>query len=357
MKCTTEPDGCQRCLARRIDCYYPESSANSRSGNTSSVPADAAEMEAISWTEETSSTVAGDHLNLGYSFLDQTDLDLLNATLACRPTYSESMAFETVEPHSFSAAEDSGMLTGTVAHTELDLDFELLTSPVRRTAQEPSEDLCVEGNEILPRSSETQISRSENRIPNEPPAICTCFAWAIEAYEMIGIQLIGGLQNVSTSAYQILQHQKMALMRCEDFLKCQECCSRSDFLMLVISMCDRMMSSLQSVLSQSHGRRKDHQETFGDIRLPLGVHNNTSGSTGTNEDLSQERQRLRIGRWELDDEDETHVLHSLLGSRLSKLSYFVDEIGRLVDKNHWPAHKDIIRELQERSQAARASLN
>lgn len=43
-----------------------------------------------------------------------------------------------------------------------------------------------------------------------------------------------------------------------------------------------------------------------------------------------------------------HVVQTLLLARMKKLERLIVSIERVVDVNHWPAHKDWARDLRER---------
>lgn len=211
------------------------------------------------------------------------------------------------------------------------------------------------GSKSTPMSSASQQTPRESCASSVKPEVCTCFAQAVSTFECIEVQLIGGFRHGSTSTDRILQHQKMALARCKGLLNCRECCSQSEFIILIISMCDRMMSSLQRVLPGS-GQRSQREMGPG-VHPPLEVPNSTGVSIYAGDRPSYDRRRLRMGGWQLDDEDETQVLESLCESRFAQLGRFIDAVGKLVDDKDWPVHANNVRELQERVRATVSSFS
>jgi hypothetical protein len=69
---------------------------------------------------------------------------------------------------------------------------------------------------------------------------------------------------------------------------------------------------------------------------------------GTAGDGASQRRGLSIGLLQLDEDDETYVLHSLLPVRMAKLGQLIGNVERVVDMNRWPAHQDRVRDLRER---------
>lgn len=302
------------------------------------------------WTETSTSSASEQDPDI-QGFIDQVDMDMLNGHSICGPMYQQSMLYEA----SSETAADSFEPESTRVGQEGDqLEFES-DYPFPSSLSSLNE-LVNDGDSLAGANRTAAILDATCHPPSEPDItnhICSCFAQAIGVYEGIGARSIGCSRDPSTSTDQILQHQKLALMRCEDLLKCQRCCSRSDFIMLIISMCDRMLSSLHSVLERARQGRQHGQSQGSCVQRE--TQNNAMSSTFNVNNSSRGRPRLQIGAWQLDDEDELQVLQSLLKLRFAKLGDFVNEIGKVVDINHWPAHQHIVLNLRECSLEGTAS--
>ena len=72
----------------------------------------------------------------------------------------------------------------------------------------------------------------------------------------------------------------------------------------------------------------------------------------------RERGGLNIGLlWQLDGDDELHVVQSLLLLRVKKLGRLIGNIERVVNMNHWPTHEDRARDLRDRFTHAMLVIN
>ncbi|ROV87570.1 hypothetical protein VPNG_10412 [Cytospora leucostoma] len=128
------------------------------------------------------SAVPEDDFTMTCDFLNQAELDMLDATSACKSIHPEAIGFGTIEPAPSTSNET---LTAAVANTELDLDFSFLaSSPSLNTAAN------IEFASI-PDDNPTLSTKAPEQLPSQPYAqnntVCVCFAHAISAYEGIGI--------------------------------------------------------------------------------------------------------------------------------------------------------------------------
>ncbi|KAI1078257.1 hypothetical protein F5B20DRAFT_592159 [Whalleya microplaca] len=172
---------------------------------------------------------------------------------------------------------------------------------------------------------------------NTGDGICSCITQAINTYELIEMNLVWSSRDMAGTTHETLQNQKKALAQCEELLGCPRCCARSEYVTLVMSMCDRIMGSLENtyVGIESVGK----STIFAEDALSKINH----GTADMNHQAV-----LHIGRWQLDDDDELRVRQSLLTPRMDKLGSMISRLEMTINANYWPVHEGMIRHLRER---------
>lgn len=211
---------------------------------------------------------------------------------------------------------------------------------------------------------------------------CACLYEAISIYEAIEANLASKPRKAYGTTDEILRHQKEALARCEGLFECRSCSTGSEHIMLVIVMCDKMLMSLENMelsVLMGDGGWGGNSESALNLTTALeemnprqaylyraNESNPCSGNRGSKRGLVKERSRrasrssgssrnsstdgrkLSIGLWQLDEEDELHVLQSLLIARMTRLGNLVGMIEEVVNGNYWPAHESMTRNLRDR---------
>ncbi|KAF4967207.1 hypothetical protein FSARC_5214 [Fusarium sarcochroum] len=193
---------------------------------------------------------------------------------------------------------------------------------------------------------------------------CCCMMSAVSIYEALQVQLVWGdpiagpspvpspksayssesswsglgMKSVSTTYHKsspmtqqtILQRQKTILVRFES-LGCSTCWSRPDFVMLIITMCDRMLTSLEAV------------ERFVCSRV-----DNTN---------SPQVLQPRVSAWQIDDDDELELVISLIKSRVTRLGNLIAMAEGTVSANAWIWQERLAQALRRRSNKLLISLS
>lgn len=118
----------------------------------------------------------------------------------------------------------------------------------------------------------------------------------------------------------LLQRQKTALARFEPLLSCAACWSRSDFVMLMITMCERVLASLDKIVLGQQQQQRSH------------FHQGISTTTGQ----------------QIDEDDELELVISLLKSRMARLHNLLALTEGAVNANGWPSHGRITQGLRRR---------
>ncbi|TGJ85523.1 hypothetical protein E0Z10_g3264 [Xylaria hypoxylon] len=164
------------------------------------------------------------------------------------------------------------------------------------------------------------------------PAVCYCLERLMQANEDMQVKLVWGaypLNGVTVSVDDMLQCQKDILVSCETLLECKTCSLRSDYVMLIVSMCHEMMNGigdLSAMLlpgSQQGSSKRSRSESDGGRKLGL-----------------------KAGGWRLDDEEEINVIRSLIGIRITRLGSLISLLEKAVKANH-PAYEWVIRALRQ----------
>ncbi|KAI1470988.1 uncharacterized protein F4812DRAFT_455099 [Daldinia caldariorum] len=272
--------------------------------------------------------------------------------------------------------EDLGIFTSKMITSEVPSDFDLqtLVSDSRGAA------------DIASRATETFSTQKAN-------TRCLCFLQAIHTHEAIEVNLVFALQHQSGTAANLLRHQKKCLRECEDLLDCQSCRTKSDYVMLILSMCDKIARNLEKAFvmmlptcqerDTSYRKRGNSRVSFMDSHQEkltfshsqghqTSLHAQTPQDPGQylmstrngscnrhppehlqigreNHDRDPERKNtLQIGLWQLDGDDELQVLNSLFTARIDRLRSLLTTLGNLVNNYDWPAHERLVDDIRRR---------
>ncbi|PNP83829.1 hypothetical protein FNYG_02517 [Fusarium nygamai] len=264
-------------------------------------------------------------------------------------------------------------------------------------------------NEARPTKahSSTPLDSVPTSTSNSSSSSCCCMMTAVSIYETMQAQLvwgdpIAGPSTVSTpnstsagssyssapswsgsesgsgtgiaaTTYQslsplmtqqtILKRQKMILLRCDSLVQCGSCWSRPDFVMLVMTMCDRILTSLEAVERFVCSRSDDdiNKATSNGAAAALGVQAMATPSrTGLEvPSLSRSSQMLQpgVGTWQIDDDDEMELVISLIKSRVTRLGNLITMAEGTISANAWPWHERLVQALRKRSNKLLISLS
>lgn len=154
----------------------------------------------------------------------------------------------------------------------------------------------------------------------------------------------------------ILQRQKTMLARFESLLGCGTCWSRPDFVMLMITMCDRILTSLEAVerfvCSRTDGKTMVSSNSA--TAAAAATDANTMATSRAELDLVQQP---RVGAWQIDDDDELELVISLIKSRVTRLGNLIAMAERTVSANAWLSHERLAQALRRRANKLLISLS
>ncbi|KAI0514694.1 hypothetical protein F5B22DRAFT_656645 [Xylaria bambusicola] len=162
---------------------------------------------------------------------------------------------------------------------------------------------------------------------------CQCLEQLMQANEDMQVKLVWGacpLNGVTVSVDEMLQCQKDVLVSCETLLECKACSQRSDYVMLIVSMCHEMMNGIGDL---------------SEMILP-GSQQGSSKRPRSESDVRKRDLKVKAGAWRLDDEEEINVIRSLIGIRITRLGSLITLLEKGVKVNH-PAYEWVIRALRQ----------
>jgi hypothetical protein len=182
--------------------------------------------------------------------------------------------------------------------------------------------------------------------PGTSDSNCSCFYQAVSTHEAIELA-VWGQKELWSNADDILRYQKKALMECEELLECRRCSTQSAYTMLLLSMCSRILTTLEDLCRGASWGDSD--------TITNSVHSSDDSKRrkyGDDDDGGDESRRggygISIRNRQLDDDDEHLVLQSLLTARVARLGRLLSTLDKAVSENSWPAHKALIHDLQAR---------
>lgn len=167
----------------------------------------------------------------------------------------------------------------------------------------------------------------------EPPCLtipesCDCQTMALRLQEKL---CIVESQCSLKKMGRVLQTNKGILMHCSSLLGCTLCSTRSHFMMLLTTICQRITSCLEKVLGiliRQYNRlhaQDDPQPFF--------------GSFGDEDD---ENHQIMVSGYDLDIDEEPCIFGALTLVQLQKLRTLLDHIRDITIAQQWKPHMDII---------------
>ncbi|KAI0530104.1 hypothetical protein GGR58DRAFT_508819 [Xylaria digitata] len=392
-KCTGEAGGCQRCRDQNSECRYPNTQihrfrakntlTNSRASEGARgrrSPADAVHTPAVPMSIGTTSG--------SEARIDAAESPILATNTALPPTPQSNL---------FDPASDFDV------ETFFDIDYgmeEVIGTVAEEATGTATPDIAEIGacgdawpqmGALCAATASTTSTPGNRNLPPQPiKGSCLCALQAIQTHESIEIGLVFGLQYESGLATDILQRQKACLADCEALLRCQSCTARSEHVILILSMCDKIAYNMEDTLGAilRGGRRGDNKQgtrepfeiyisepklmtldnlekpsplsysqTPAEFRQRSATNRNRGCSPATtgldrtyrgNHNQSLRSHGLQIGLWPLDDEDEYGVLRSLFSTRIEKLRSLLLILQDLAIEHNWPVHRKLVNEVRER---------
>lgn len=177
---------------------------------------------------------------------------------------------------------------------------------------------------------------------------CQCSDTALVVLEALNVQNMS--INQQTLA-QTLRLNKIALSRCQRLLSCETCCVSSSFVMLVIVLCQNLVSSYERIIAllmqQLNELRFAHHlqrpTAFKGIRPPLGSRDSSDATARTaRNDLLEATQRTKLQGYEIDSNEQPAVLGAITRFHLTCLKTFLCRIRDSLTQHNLSSHIGLI---------------
>ncbi|KAI0008532.1 hypothetical protein F4779DRAFT_436445 [Xylariaceae sp. FL0662B] len=332
LKCTSEKDGCRRCSEKKWLCSYTSSAARPKtSPHTESlsngIPLSPETSESFTPRSAPEVVANGDSLATaldlpsdtgGYGSFNNADIDLSVAELLdMTPSLDDiSSLYAPCAPFSDSSRE---LPTPNISDT---------------TGQTPTRSGC---------DDETNETRK-----------CSCPEKVVRTYEMVEICLVWELREPSSlGTDEMLRYQKEALMSCESFLACDTCVLQSEYAMIIIKICNKLLVNIAEISAISSNTKmnshRPREASLAGVSTTRTIENRRKWKAGQNDDrLAGWTLGSGIDQWRIDDEDKLEMLTSLLNGRITRLRSLINRLEEIAILNCWLAHKRMIRDLMGR---------
>ena len=135
-----------------------------------------------------------------------------------------------------------------------------------------------------------------------------------------------------------LHHLKRVLSQCSVMLDCKSCSRQSSVMMLILSICEKMLASVEQLCntflgpSSPHSRRPSSSDSLMSTITLSSLNGDDTGG-------------LRIGDYTLDTEDEVHVVRVLIISRMKNLGNLLARLDKIISSNGWTGHGEILENI------------
>lgn len=332
LKCSGEPDGCKRCLAKKIECHYPAPASSKRSGSTQSeaplpTPSEVSQVESASDVTTTPSEDAVSRVASADTISDNDinfDFEISNFnTLMNSDEFLVAGEFSPPDlwqvPSDFTVDIDLG-------HPSVDVASWKVDDAVCDMWDAPSEK----------NPTATSIAETSD--------LCyACLIQAMKTHEAVETA-VWAQRETDNDTHDILQKQKKATLECIELLECHRCSAQPAYVMMLLSICGKILETLDVVcrdfpLNESYPDQTNDRCTGQTGRL------NLDGKLFRRQSVCGMGGTKRIKR-HLDEEDELLVLQSLAKARVVKLDGLLNRLHKIISKHNWPAHESHIRQLK-----------
>ena len=338
VKCTGEKDGCRRCIENNARCSY-STTVSSRSLSRANTQEDS-RSEAPPTARPTSTSLPE------YLVPRLTPAPIGGAeseVIADRPNMAEEQL--------------SIPNTNTDYSTGLTPDLDMDVGDARQSSSPPHEPFANFGADFSILDTTEPIDPSIFAETNSGQEVDVAFARRqrcscsemVRTYEMAELYLVWAPRDrsgvMSIEVDEIFRYQKTVLASCEAVLSCNLCNLQSEQVLLMISICNKLLASFVQISADPPliAQESAHPSNLGQRSPGQGQQLIKGFSSGMSRGLNSV-----ISEWKIDDEDKKQVLKTLLNSRAARVNSLMNRLGEVVTTNHWLIHRSMIRDFLER---------
>ncbi|KAI1282925.1 hypothetical protein F5Y07DRAFT_201170 [Xylaria sp. FL0933] len=368
LKCSGEREGCQRCRAKEIECCYPKP-PNGRRNNKASSKRQTIPSKAVLQADHSRSSQGKPHSSPG------TPTNELQFDFGAETSPREMLdndAGHWLSQKDFREHYD-GDLSAEVSECLQEkippnLEGWQPVLPGDATPKGPTMAADIgTGNPTVSRGLGSELPNLTG-ISFEPELLCFCSWDAIGTYDYIQTTLVWKPEEKPVTLSALLQCQKKALSECESLLGCKSCTSQSKYITLIIVMCEYLLSSMEggykiqsSYLPRPKEREPEPWDEIEENDDRPQEENQDEVPEGLGEDSSdrpdEEPNKVVVGRWQLDSDDQLSVIQSLFSARVARLLNLVARLERIAGEHQWPSQSHRTRDIRDRCHSLSSQLN
>ncbi|KAI0976663.1 hypothetical protein F4678DRAFT_414057 [Xylaria arbuscula] len=359
LKCSGEQEGCQRCRTKDIECGYPKPPNGRRNIKPSKrhtnpgKGASEADHSRNDQRKSHSSPKTPTH-DIQFDFAGETSPhDMLDSNTG---HWLSQKAFREHYGDGLSADVSEGLQE----KVPPGLDGWQPMLPADTTPKSPNMGVNIgTGSPTVSGAPGSELP-SLTEIAFESDLLCFCSWDAIGTFDYIQTTLVWKPEKKNTvTSSALLQCQKKALSECENLLACKSCTSQPKYITLIIVMCENLLSSMQGgyqIQSSSRQWRDERgNESWDEIEEnedrpqeedQTQVPGDQCGESSDRPD--EEPNKVVVGRWQLDSDDQLSVIQSLFSARVVRLMNLVARLERISNEHQWTNQGDRIRDIRGR---------
>ena len=177
---------------------------------------------------------------------------------------------------------------------------------------------------------------------SERAASCQCLMSALTLLETLAIE---SARPSAPTVARILHFKKRALAQCNTLLECRRCSTVSSFIMLLVILCEKMITSYEqilAVLTKQYNLRQ--ARLLGSATRYQSVE---SGNDHAAHALDEERQ-VAVKDYDLDMEEQPCVFGGLASLQMRKLKTFLTRVKAVLRQCHCDLHVVMVDSVEER---------
>ena len=219
------------------------------------------------------------------------------------------------------------------------------TTPTTSTPTTSKSKLSSTPSAAFPGSIVAQRNResvSMIRHTSNTASSCRCMSTALDILEVLEIKN----SKMSLEAIDgILSFKKRALNQCNVMLECQGCNSHSQFMMLLVVICDKMVASFERL---SLSCRDVHQQFNAEVESKAKKGEGSAIFGG---------KSMSVGEYEVDlDEERCYLVRQLVMLQLRNLATFELRLKGIANGWSWDTHKTMLATIDKRLQDTAANV-
>lgn len=148
---------------------------------------------------------------------------------------------------------------------------------------------------------------------------------------------------------------KQAIVRCSNMLDCKSCTGQSSVMMLILSICEKMLETCRQLSSAflappsspNASRRKYSIASSTGLSMINSSSDANSFNTNSSSDDAGSGVPMKIfGSAMLDTEDEASVVKVLVTARMKNLGSLLSRLEKLIRSNGWSGHGDVLESIR-----------